>query len=67
MNAHGEASYCAFLYDEPGYYEGFIAEILEAKRNGEAVKAKQQRKIARELTSLAGGERQITPRSPYVR
>jgi tetratricopeptide (TPR) repeat protein len=36
MDPHGKESYCAFLFDEPEYYEEFMREILEAVQKGRA-------------------------------
>ncbi len=35
-DSNGEASYCAFLYDELEYYEAAIASITEKVKNGSA-------------------------------
>jgi len=36
MNPHAKESYCAFLFDEPEFYESFMREIVEAIEQGKA-------------------------------
>jgi tetratricopeptide (TPR) repeat protein len=36
MNPHAKESYCAFLFDEPEFYESFMREIVEAMERGKA-------------------------------